>query len=383
LQFIKPETVLPGTYKSDKPKVIGVKPIIVCMTLTGDRPWCLSECCKRYFKRFIKPAGYEYKWLVLDNGQEAFNPKGCEYVRRPVGDTFQAGVRTGILHAQSLGADYIVIMEDDDWYSPQRLVKHIAAFEAGAQLHGYTNSIYYNVKERLWNQHHNHKHSSFHDMAFTRGFSNEILTNIIQPDGEQPFIDLVIWSKYVGTSGVVLDANCKNAISLKAMPGRKGILGGSGHTIPDKEKPAYHADPEGDKLAELIGIEDAKLILDKMLVDRIAELEKLVPTNKVPMVQSAKQRGRPKKVALVTQEQPQTVIPIDSRPMAPIPADAGAPIMDVKSQTITGPSVPVTYNLAGKDSRDPESQRTVMLPEVMLRGFNIHKFEGNILGGKK
>jgi len=241
------------------------KLLITCLTTTGDRPWCLDQC-KRYYKRALKNDKYDFKWVVVDDGVVPYDPRECVYVRNKPGGTFQQQVKLGIERCLELGAQHIIIMEDDDWYSPKWIQNHIDAFETGIKLHGRAMAMYYNAKERHYLEHGNMRHASLHSTAFSRELAIQFLKDFgAEGEDKNPLFDIIIWRKYGGQQIARLETGERMSVSMKGMPGRKGLS--SGHVLSEADKKVWKPDPTGAILHKLIGDEDAKTILDKITED--------------------------------------------------------------------------------------------------------------------
>lgn len=212
---------------------------IACITCTGDRPEML-ERSKFYLERSTQHA----EWVVIDDGIVPFNPGGCTYLRRePDGPNSLA--RNLLYGLERTQADMYLFWEDDDWYAPTRIATQCAALRRHA-LHGWRNSIYYNIALRCWHAHMNTRHSSL----FETGIREDLKSGIVAmlKASQNPFVDLRIWREYWAHGKI--EKHDRQAIGIKGGPGRLGI--GSGH-----RPSGYTPDDNYTDLKNIIGESDA------------------------------------------------------------------------------------------------------------------------------
>jgi hypothetical protein len=150
--------------------------------------------------------------------------------------TLTRNLRAGLQAARN---DAIIIIEDDDWYSPdyvQTVIDRLGT-QPVMTLCGECPSRYYNVRTRCYRPLHNQSHASLCQTAFRLEMIPLIL-GLLREDG--PWIDLLIWG---ALDGVLYESEL--CVGIKGMPGRAGI--GMGHHsggLPD---------PNLDVLREWIG----------------------------------------------------------------------------------------------------------------------------------
>ena len=245
IPIIEPIKALAAPTKQ-KPDTIAV------LTCTGDRHECL-QLTRKYFERSLIPENCELNWVVVDDGNTKFNPGGCVYCENGTATTFAKQLKTGLKKCLDFGATHILFMEDDDWYHPGRICAQVEAIQNnyGILLHGYKNSIYYNVPQKRWQRCQNTKHSSLHDTAVTREIAEKFLKSLDGRSSEICF-DMLLWKDF-GDYGK-LDENCGMVVSLKGMPGRHGL--GNGHDSFEN----WTGDNLGLELDKLIGEEDARAV---------------------------------------------------------------------------------------------------------------------------
>lgn len=199
--------------------------MLTLLTATGCRPeaWALCE-------RWMQAQTYAgpVKWIVVDDGEEpqpvTFNRPGwfMSIVRpdpfwKPGDNTQARNLMAGLEMVHS--ADRLVIVEDDDHYSPQWLEtvnKHLDR----AELVGEHRARYYNVATKQGRQLNNTQHASLCATAM-RGAAIETFRKVCRP-GVQ-FIDLTLWRRHQSR---MLFAG-QDVVGIKGLPGRGGI--GMGH----------------------------------------------------------------------------------------------------------------------------------------------------------
>ena len=209
---------------------------VICLTCTGDRPQLL-ERSKYYFERSI--VDIEKEWLVVDDGLVPYNPGGCTYIRRNPDGPISLG-RNLRFALNYCDCDYIVIWEDDDWCSPNRINSHVDKLKLGYDLHGYKNTIYYHINNG-WRINGNIKHSSLCETAISGKMINKLLSYKLE---HEKFIDVTIWKYLYNTS--LLEDQSYQVIGIKGGPGRHGI--GYGH----KAGCQYNKDINFNKLKEFV-----------------------------------------------------------------------------------------------------------------------------------
>lgn len=218
---------------------------IACLTCTGDRPKMLERS-----KYYLERSTLQAEWIVVDDGITPFNPGGCRYLRRkPDGPNSLA---RNMLHGlRECNADIILFWEDDDWYAPTRIQNQVAGMRK-CSLHGWRNSIYYNIAHRCWHAHMNTRHSSLFETGI-RADLKAGLISLIEKDVNNPFIDLKLWQEFWHLGRI--ERHDKQAIGIKGGPGRLGI--GSGH-----RPVGYAPDSDFDTLKSIIGAADAEWYIE-------------------------------------------------------------------------------------------------------------------------
>lgn len=199
--------------------------MLTLLTATGCRPqaWAL---CERWM--MAQTYGGPVKWIIVDDGEQPqpvtfFRPGWDIVFVRPQpfwkpGDNTQArNLMAGLEMVHS--SDRLVIIEDDDHYSP-RWLEVVAKHLERAELVGEYRARYYNVATKQGRQLNNTQHASLCATAM-RGAAIETFRKVCRP-GVQ-FIDLTLWRSHPSR---MLFAG-QDVVGIKGLPGRGGI--GMGH----------------------------------------------------------------------------------------------------------------------------------------------------------
>lgn len=218
---------------------------LTLITATGGRPdaWAL---CERWMARqdYTGPV----TWIIVDDGPQpqpvAFQRDGWQVVVirpsplwRPGQNTQARNLLKGL---DAAGPDArVVIIEDDDWYSPNWLSLAAAGLEQ-AELVGEPMARYYNVATRAGQQLNNVAHASLCSTA-VRGLALARLAEVCRKS--PAFIDLQLWRSFCGAR-VLLGS--RSVVGIKGLPGREGI--GVGHAAS-----FGRPDPGGELLRQWLG----------------------------------------------------------------------------------------------------------------------------------
>jgi hypothetical protein len=205
---------------------------IVAITVTGGRQLAWELCKKWMAAQTLKPE----VWIIVDDCLPA-SPMDIDFVPIQViypnkvwqpGDNSQAANLLAAL--QFVGEDdKILIIEDDDYYSPVYIERMIATLEH-KDLVGELNALYYHVKDRTYKNCMNYSHASLCSTAL----KGPAIQSLIRSCQSVPkFIDLDLWRRFKGRKRLY---STRYSIGIKGLPGRPGI--GMGHKMkgaPDPE----------------------------------------------------------------------------------------------------------------------------------------------------
>jgi hypothetical protein len=194
------------------------------------------------------------QWIIVDDGVTEFNeenlPEFSEYYYRiPVRSADKHSIGSNLeIALRMVKFDKIIIMEDDDWYSPF-YVSFMVELLSKSELAGLWGTNYYHVKVPGWREMGRNTHAALSMTAFRKSFIPQIIKSI---PGDIS-IDLRIWKNNKGL--LVEGRNKKLQLSIKGMPGRENAGVG-------KIQNRYTKDPEYKKLVEWC--DDAQVYIDLM-----------------------------------------------------------------------------------------------------------------------
>lgn len=222
--------------------------MITLLTITGDRQHLFPRQ-ERYMLRQTFPGGC--RWVVVDDGEKPTEcTLGQEYYRKepglPAKESFARNLRAGLEACR--GSEFVFIIEDDDWYGPEyilNILPHLMEYD----VVGERNARYYNVEHQCYKLCNNTEHASLCQTAF-RGLVISELVRLIEE--QSAFVDVRLWGRPLKRKLL----NTAHCVGLKGQGGRDGI--GMGH------RPRNHwaKDPDGSKLIEWIGPEDASGVFE-------------------------------------------------------------------------------------------------------------------------
>jgi hypothetical protein len=169
-------------------------------------------------------------WIIVDHKEDVL---AKDLTKR---------IRIGCEEAIELGCDVVLIMEDDDWYSPNYIKSMIEFWEIQGkpEIFGVEQTQYYHIKQGL------HVELTHPGRASLMGtlLSAEGIKKITFPEDSFVFLDIELWKQLKGKTFRTLPAI---AVGIKH---GIGSTGGKGHLETFK---GYSPDPEFKKLRQLIG----------------------------------------------------------------------------------------------------------------------------------
>lgn len=137
---------------------------VTVITCTGDRP----ESFNLLRRWMINQTEVPSQWIVVDDGKEALSDtSGFEYIRRePEKNDYTHTLCLNLLKAlAAVKNDKIIIMEDDDWYSPV-YIEYMSKLLDKADLVGLGNLIFYYPSELKYMEKKTVKQPAFGQTAF-------------------------------------------------------------------------------------------------------------------------------------------------------------------------------------------------------------------------
>lgn len=173
----------------------------------GDRPEFTEHCLSR-LRSFKLP----FDLAIIHVDYVPFGPQ-FDLIKR---------IQTGIQRAKHWGYKKAFIVENDDWYSES----YFQPFDE--DFVGYSDTIYYHIKNKTWEQTFHPKHSSL----FTTAFKISALDGFIWPKPDMVFLDIELWKHAMRKNYILKKGN--PCIGIKHGIGK---CGGMGHrqTFPYKD----------------------------------------------------------------------------------------------------------------------------------------------------
>jgi hypothetical protein len=167
----------------------------------GDRPKLL-DFCKHQLDR-------------MGEGRPSFI---IDY--KPIGTTpdLVPRIKVGIELAKKAGAEYVFIVEDDDFYPENYLRTKVLDFD----FFGYNTTMYYNLKTRSYATFPHKNRSSL----FCTGFKVSAMEGFRWPSDTSVFLDLEIWDYAIRKKKKVVLEQKNPCLGIKH---GLGLCGGKGH----------------------------------------------------------------------------------------------------------------------------------------------------------
>lgn len=132
--------------------------------------------------------------------------------------------------------DIVLIMEDDDWYSPfyiENMIQKFLTLNHEGFKHDLIGAAIYscfNISNLTYHVHQNINHSSLCQVAFAKKIIPQI-NILLQYYKYIPFFDLALWNYIRGNKTTFLTKS-RWFMGIKGMPGRPGVM--------DEHKKFYH-----------------------------------------------------------------------------------------------------------------------------------------------
>ena len=167
-----------------------------------------------------------------------------EWRWEPGQNTQAQNMRLLLSAALAAGAKLILIIEDDEWYSPYYVEKMVELLQHWP-LVGEGKAKYYCIKNRTWRIYDNIDHACLCRTGMNADYADALMQHF---EDYSDNVDKHFWRNTGQQGKVIFDVDL--SVGLKGMPGRLGISRAhQGHKC-------YVQDPHMDKLAEWFG-EDA------------------------------------------------------------------------------------------------------------------------------
>jgi hypothetical protein len=234
------------------------------ITPTGGRPMAF-ELCELWMSRQTRQPD---EWIVIDDFE--FPTKctmGQKVIRRTPFWDLNSGItlQLNLLEAfKIIEGDIILVMEDDDWYSPDYIKNMVEKFQTpdfenktphliGAGLY-----VYYNINNFTYSYHNNINHSSLSQVAFCKKLIPQISV-LLKYFSKVMFFDMELW-KWTKCNKTIFLTKKPWCVGIKGLPGRPGVM----HE--HRKKLDYLDTKELDKLKEWIGKEDFEIYNKNFLI---------------------------------------------------------------------------------------------------------------------
>jgi len=217
---------------------------ITIITPTGGRNTAFA-LCERWMKRqTLKPD----EWIVVDDFEKPTKCKmGQKVIRRePFWQPGKMTLQRNLLEALKIATgDIILIIEDDDWYSPNYIENMVKKFETLSEGKPISNSsliigeghtIYYHLKNHTHKYFDNMNHASLFKTGFTKDLIPKINDLLIKHIDEMYF-DLHLWKDIKDCNKYVFLTTSPWSIGIKGLTGdRFGETSGHLHKLPNLDE---------------------------------------------------------------------------------------------------------------------------------------------------
>ena len=241
------------------------------LTPTGGRLEAFKACEEWMKRQTIQP----YEWIVVD---DYIVPTQCtmgqKVIRRQpfweIGEmTLQLNLIEGL---KAVTGDIVLIIEDDDWYSPtyiesmvNKFKKYHEQYECSLQeftpssaprlLIGEALTRYYDIKRSRFQYHANMNHASLFQTGFTSNLIPEIL-NLLDLYKRVRWFDGCMWKELKSCEKIMFLTKKPLSIGIKGANGRYGV--GIGHH--ENEKLNFLDEKPFASLKQWIGDDDFKTL---------------------------------------------------------------------------------------------------------------------------
>ena len=228
--------------------------MITVITPTGDRPEAFVLARKWMSSQTVKPD----QWLVIDDGKVPLPinlREDLEYIRRtPLKNEGHTLTLNMVKAVPFIKGDKILIVEDDDWYSPDYIATMSGLLDS-YDLVGESYARYYHLPAMKFRRIGNNAHASF----CQTGFTSKLLPLFESCLPGDPYIDARIWSVPGISKYLIVDTEDRRRLhcSIKGLKGRLGI--GTGH---NSEARYYGPDVGLEYLVRWVGEENAKIYMN-------------------------------------------------------------------------------------------------------------------------
>ena len=194
---------------------------VTLITPTGDRHASFALLERWIARQTLSPVMQVMQWIVVDDGG---TPTPCTadqcYVRRArtASDprhTLPCNLLAALPHVDS---NFVLIIEDDEWYAPEYVSFMLQALQQSADLVGLRRSHYWCLQRRAWLELVHPRHASLCRTGFTRCAFGDVERACAHMSAG---IDLLLWRALWGPRAQLLDEAGNLNVSIKNVPGRQ------------------------------------------------------------------------------------------------------------------------------------------------------------------
>jgi hypothetical protein len=208
---------------------------ISIITPTGGREVAFVLCEEWMKRQTLQPD----LWIVVD---DFATPTKCtmgqKVIRRkPFWKPGQMTLQRNLLEAlKVVTGDIILIIEDDDWYSPnyiENMVKKFKALSEGKPISqssliiGEGHTIYYHFRNYTHKYHDNLSHSSLFQTGFTKDLIPKI-NDLLIKHIDQMYFDMHLWKDIKDCNKCIFLTKSPWSIGIKGLVGKR-FVGTFGH----------------------------------------------------------------------------------------------------------------------------------------------------------
>lgn len=202
--------------------------LVTLITCTGARPKAF-KLCQEYMLR--QTFDGDVQWIIVDDTQWPHDVKVkdkwvTEKLRGP--KIWEEGLNTQRSNMEEalskVKGDYILVIEDDDWYHPEYIEKTVNLLKF-FQIVGESNNKYWNLRVPGFMEMRNYGHSSLCSTAVRQDSFNYLKRAV---NSGHFYFDIELW-KYAKEDKLktCMYSELNLCIGIKGMPGRGGL--GVGH----------------------------------------------------------------------------------------------------------------------------------------------------------
>lgn len=201
---------------------------ISIITLTGGRHLAFRLCESWMKRQTLKPD----EWIVVDDYEIPTKcTMGQKVIRRePFWQPGEMTLQKNLLEALKIvTGDIILIIEDDDWYSPNYIENMVKKFEdlSGGRPIGNSSlligegiCLYYNIRNYTYHYFNNTNYASLFQSAFTKDLIPQINDLLIKYQNDLYF-DFCLWENIEHCNKTVFLTKSPWSVGIKGLRGKR------------------------------------------------------------------------------------------------------------------------------------------------------------------